>query len=116
MGIQPIRGRVDGSGIASNAEVKNILIFVLAGALLGIVVASLVVPPALAWYTAPGGLPQGAQIQALVQIPEVIRYSTGRLIRGQMIGAAIGAIAGFGVGFFASARSRQAISSSATRT
>jgi hypothetical protein len=95
--------------------VKNILIFVLAGALLGIVAASVIVPPALAWYTAPGGLPQGAQIQALVQIPEVIRYSTGRLIRGQMIGAAIGAIAGFGVAFFASARSRQAVSSPATR-
>lgn len=94
---------------------KNILIFVLAGALLGIVAASVIVPPALAWYTAPGGLPQGAQIQALVQIPEVIRYSTGRLIRGQMIGAAIGAIAGFGVAFFASARSRQAVSSPATR-
>ena len=94
---------------------KNVLIFVLAGALLGIVVASLVVPPALSWYTAPGGLPQGAQIQALVQIPEVIRYSTGRLIRGQMIGAAIGAIGGFAVAFFASARPRQTISSSATR-
>ena len=94
---------------------KTVLIFVLAGALLGIVVASVVVPPALAWYTAPGGLPQGAQIQALVQIPEVIRYSTGRLIRGQMIGAAIGAIAGFVVAFFASARSRQAISSPAAR-
>lgn len=98
-----------------SADVKNFLIFVLAGALLGIVVASLVVPPALSWYTAPGGLPQGAQIQALVQIPEVIRYSTGRLIRGQMIGAAIGAIAGFGVAFFASSRSRQTISSPATR-
>lgn len=94
---------------------KTVLIFVLAGALLGIVVASVVVPPALAWYTAPGGLPQGAQIQALVQIPEVIRYSTGRLIRGQMIGAAIGAIAGFGVAFFANARSRQAISGPTTR-
>jgi len=86
--------------------VKNVLLFVMGGALLGIFVASLVVPPALAWYTAPGGLPQGAQIQALVQIPEVIRYSTGRLIRGQLIGAAIGAIAGFGVGFFAGSRSR----------
>jgi len=95
--------------------VKTVLIFVLAGALLGIVVASVIVPPALSWYTAPGGLPQGAQIQALVQIPEVIRYSTGRLIRGQMIGAAIGAIAGFAVAFFASARSRQAIASPATR-
>ena len=85
---------------------KNVLIFVLTGVLLGIVVASLVVPPALAWYTAPGGLPQGAQIQALVQIPEVIRYSTGRLIRGQLIGGAIGAIVGFGIGLFFKARAQ----------
>jgi hypothetical protein len=84
----------------------KILVFVLAGALLGIVAASVVVPPALSWYTTPGGLPQGAQIQALVQIPEVIRYSTGRLIQGQMIGAAIGAIVGLGVGLFANSRSR----------
>jgi hypothetical protein len=80
--------------------VKNVLIFVLGGALLGIVIASLIVPPALSWYTAPGGLPQGAQIQALVQIPEVIKYSTGRLIRGQLIGAAIGAMIGLGIGIF----------------
>ena len=82
------------------------LVFVMAGALLGIAIASLVVPPALAWYTAPGGLPQGAQIQALVQIPEVIRYSTGRLIRGQLIGAALGAIVGLGVGVFLRSGSR----------
>jgi hypothetical protein len=86
--------------------VKNILLFVLAGALLGIVIASLVVPPALAWYTAPGGLPQGAQIQALVEIPEVIRYSTGRLIRGQLVGAAIGAIGGLVIALVAGARTR----------
>jgi hypothetical protein len=84
----------------------KLLVFVLAGALLGIVAASVVVPPALSWYTTPGGLPQGAQIQALVQIPEVIRYSTGRLIQGQMIGAAIGAIAGLGVGLFANSQAR----------
>lgn len=77
---------------------KTILILVLTGALLGVVVASLVVPPALSWYTAPGGLPQGAQIQAIVQIPEVIRYATGKLIRGQMIGSAIGAILGLVAG------------------
>jgi hypothetical protein len=87
----------------------KILVFVLAGALLGIAIASLVVPPALAWYTAPGGLPQGAQIQALVQIPEVIRYSTGRLMRGQLIGAGIGAVVGFGIGFFVSAGSRRRV-------
>ena len=88
---------------------KTILIFVLAGALLGIVVASLVVPPALAWYTAPGGLPEGAQIQAIVQIPEVIRYSTGRLIRGQLIGGAIGATVGLIVGIALGVRSRPKI-------
>ena len=90
---------------------KNVLICVLAGALTGILIASLVVPPALAWYTAPGGLPQGAQIQALVQIPEVIRYSTGRLVRGQLIGAAIGAFVGLGVGLFLNAGSRSSAAS-----
>jgi hypothetical protein len=73
---------------------KTVLILVLAGALLGIVVASYIVPPALSWYSAPGGLPQGTQIQALVQIPEVIRYATGKLLRGQAIGAGIGAVLG----------------------
>jgi hypothetical protein len=73
---------------------KTIVIFALSGALLGVVLASLLVPPALSWYTAPGGLPQGTQIQALVQIPEVIRYATGKLIRSQMIGALVGAAVG----------------------
>ena len=86
--------------------VKTTVILVLAGAIIGAVIASYVVPPALAWYTAPGGLPEGAQIQAIVQIPEVIRYSTGRLIRGQLIGAAIGATVGLIVGIALGVRSR----------
>jgi hypothetical protein len=86
--------------------VKTLLNFVLAGALLGVFVASVVVPPALSWYTTPGGLPEGAQIQALVEIPEVIRYSTGRLLRWQAIGAAIGAVAGLGGGIFLMRRHR----------
>jgi hypothetical protein len=85
---------------------KTTLIFVLLGALLGIAIASWVVPPALAWYTSPGGLPQGAEVQAVVQISEVIRYSTSRLIRGQLIGAAIGAAIGLGLGIFSNVRSR----------
>jgi hypothetical protein len=80
------------------------LTFALIGALLGIVIASLVVPPALSWSTAPGGLPQGTQIQALVQIPEVIAYATGRLIRGQAIGAAAGAVVGSVVSMLVSRR------------
>jgi hypothetical protein len=92
--------------------VKTTVIFVLLGALAGIAVASLVVPPALSWYTAPGGLPKGAQIQALVQIPEVIRYSTSKLIWGQLIGASIGAVIGLALGIVA-ARSGRARSSTA---
>ena len=51
---------------------KNVLILVLAGALLGVIAASYIAPPMLSWYTTPGGLPQGAQVQALVQIPDVV--------------------------------------------
>ena len=73
---------------------KTALIFILAGALTGVSVASFLVPPMLSWYTSPGGLPQGAQIQAVVQIPEVIRYATSRLLWGQTIGGSIGAVLG----------------------
>lgn len=73
---------------------KDAALFMLAGALAGIAIASFAVPPALSWYSAPGGLPEGTTIQALVQIPEVIRYSTGKLIRWQTFGAILGAVAG----------------------
>ena len=86
--------------------VKTTLILALVGAIIGAVIASYVVPPALAWYTAPGGLPEGAQIQAVVQIPEVIRYATGKLIRGQLIGAAIGATIGLVLGIVLGFRGR----------
>jgi hypothetical protein len=86
---------------------KTTLIWTLAGALIGAVVASFVVPPALAWYTSPGGLPQGAQVQSVVQIPEVIRYATTHLIRGQLIGGVIGAVVGLAIGIFAHVPTRQ---------
>ena len=78
--------------------IKTTVIFMLVGALLGVVAASFAVPPALAWYSEPGGLPKGAQIQALVQIPEVIRYSTSKLIYWQAISAGIGAVLGLALG------------------
>lgn len=86
---------------------KNTVILMLVGALAGIAVASSVVPPALSWYTEPGGLPKGAQIQAIVSIPEVIRYSTGKLINGQLIGAGIGATLGLLVGIVFGVRGRR---------
>lgn len=86
---------------------KTTLILVLAGAIVGAVVASLIVPPAIAWYTAPGGLPAGAQITSVVQIPEVIRYATDRLFRGQLIGAGIGGAVGLALGLSAGVRGRR---------
>ena len=85
----------------------------LVGALAGVVIASVAVPPALAWYTAPGGLSGGASIPAVVQIPEVIRYATTRLILGQLIGAGIGAALGlvFGIMFGRRGRVRAAAGS-----
>jgi len=77
------------------------------GAITGAVIASFVVPPALSWYTTPGGLPGGAQVQAVVQIPEVIRYATTSLIRGQLIGAGIGAALGLVVGVLLGVRGRR---------
>jgi hypothetical protein len=88
---------------------KTTVILVLTGALIGAAVASWVVPPALAWYTTPGGLPRGAEVQAVVQISEVIRYSTSRLIRGQLIGAAAGAALGLAVGVFLDFRHRRGV-------
>jgi hypothetical protein len=86
---------------------KTYLVLMLSGALIGIVAASYIVPPALSWYTSPGGLPKGAEVQAVVQIPEVIRYATTRLIRGQLIGGAIGAALGLTLGIVMSSRARQ---------
>jgi hypothetical protein len=78
---------------------KTAFILMLVGALIGVVAASLIVPPMLGWYSSPGGLPQGAQVQAVVQIPEVIRYATSRLLMGQTIGASIGAVLGLVIYF-----------------
>ena len=71
---------------------KGILIWVLLGALLGIVAASFIVPPMLGWYNEAGYLSKGNQAAAMVNLPEVVKYSTSRLIRGQAIGGLIGAV------------------------
>jgi hypothetical protein len=77
---------------------KGILIWVLAGALLGIAAASVIVPPMLSWYNEAGYLSNAGQPAAMVNLPDVVKYSTTRLIRGQAIGAAIGAVVFFGLG------------------
>ena len=86
---------------------KTTIILLLMGAIIGAVVASFVVPPALSWYATPGGLPGGAQVQAVVQINEVIRFATSKLIRGQVLGGTIGAAAGLVLGILLSVRGRR---------
>ena len=92
---------------------KNAFIPALVGALVGVVAASIIVPPMLGWYSSPGGLPQGAQVQAVVQIPEVIRYATSRLLIGQSIGGGIGAVLGL-VLYFVSRRPKVPAPSTST--
>lgn len=72
---------------------KNALLLMLSGALAGAVIASVIVPPMLSWYATPG-LPQGAAIPSLVQVPDVIRSTVSRLLWGQAIGAGLGAVGG----------------------
>lgn len=86
---------------------KGILIWILAGALAGAVAASFIVPPMLSWYNEAGYLAKGGQPAAMVNLPEVVRYATTRLIRGQAIGAGIGAVVFFVLGLAVGGRSRR---------
>jgi len=85
---------------------KTHLIFLLIGALLGAALASVVVPPTLSWYATPGGMPKGAQVQVIVQMPEVIHYATSKLIIGQAIGAGVGAAVCLGFSLFLASKRR----------
>jgi hypothetical protein len=72
---------------------RTVLLTMLVGAILGVVVASFVVPPVLAWYNAPGAISQsGKQVETLCNLPDLIRYTSKRLLLGQAIGALVGAI------------------------
>ena len=73
-------------------SLKTVLVFMMTGALLGVVIASLIVPPILSWYNEPGAIAPGRQIETLCNLPELIRYTSTRLIRGQLIGAVVGAL------------------------
>lgn len=73
-------------------KLKTVGTYVLIGAFVGGVIASFVVPPVLAWYNETGKISSASQVQTLCNLPELIRYTSSRLLRGQLIGAAIGAL------------------------
>ena len=66
---------------------KTLFNFVLAGALMGIVVASWVGPAFLGWYNE-----TPFATQTMCNLPEVIRRSTSSLLTYQAIGAGIGGL------------------------
>ena len=70
---------------------KTVLVFMMMGAIVGTVAASFIVPPILGWYNEPGSISPGKQVETLCNLPELIRYTSSRLMRGQLIGAGIGA-------------------------
>jgi uncharacterized membrane protein YeaQ/YmgE (transglycosylase-associated protein family) len=72
--------------------VKTVVLFMLIGALIGIAVASFVVPPMLAWYAEPGGPHAGEKVQAICDLAETIRSATHRLMMSQLVAGIIGAI------------------------
>ena len=84
----------DGSRLCNSGAMKSlktVLVFMMTGALLGVVIASFLVPPILSWYNEPGAIAPGRQVETLCNLPELIRYTSTRLIRGQLIGAVLGA-------------------------
>jgi hypothetical protein len=95
---------------------KGILIWVLMGAILGIVAASFVVPPMLSWYNEAGYMAKNGQPAAMVNLPEVVRYATTRLIRGQAIGGGIGAVVFFVLGLAIGGRGRRRAAPPASTT
>jgi hypothetical protein len=87
--------------------VKSLAIWALVGAVVGIAASSFIVPPMLSWYNEAGYLSRGSQPQTVVHLPDVIRYATTGLIRGQAIGGLVGAVVFFSIGFAVGGKRRR---------
>ncbi|MBI3184444.1 MAG: hypothetical protein HYZ28_20100 [Myxococcales bacterium] len=77
------------------ATFKRLLAFLLGGAILGAVVASLVAPGLISWYNTPGAMvPPGFDLSPFA------RQVTNALLRAQLIGAGVGAAAAAALAVF----------------
>ncbi len=92
---------------------RTIALFVVVGFLLGVVVASIVVPPVLTWYNEPGRISPGKQLETVCNLPDVIRYATGHLIRGQLLGGTIGGVVFLAIGLVVERRRQSTASATA---
>ncbi len=88
--------------------VKTVIIFVLLGAILGAVAASIVAPPALGWYNEAGFLSQNGQPQVMVNLPQVIKYTSERILKAQAVGGGLGAFTFLVLGLVSAGRRRRA--------
>jgi hypothetical protein len=70
------------------ARLKTVLTFMLAGAFLGNLVATLAAPSFMQWYNA---TPLASQ--TVCNLPQVVQDVTSQLIRAQLIGSGLGAVA-----------------------
>ena len=95
-------------------SVKTVAVYMMIGAFLGIAMASFIVPPALAWYNKAGDIAPGKPVETLCNLPEIIRYTSSRVLRGQLIGAAVGALLFLFPGVIAARRRHEAGGSSPT--
>ena len=86
---------------------KTVLVYMMIGAMLGVVVASFVVPPVVAWYNEPGQISPNKPVETLCNVPDLIRYASKRLLWGQVIGAGVGALLFLFPGVFAVQRRRR---------
>ena len=68
-------------------KLKTVLTFMLAGALLGNLVATFAAPRFMEWYNS---TPLASQ--TMCNLPQVVRDVTAQLIRAQLIGSGIGVI------------------------
>ena len=93
---------------------KTVLVYMMIGALLGVVAASFIVPPVLAWYNKTGDISPNHPVETLCDLPELIRYTSSRILRGQLIGAGIGAFIFIFPGVTSARRRRDAASVPAT--
>lgn len=88
------------------AKLKTVLTFMLAGAFLGNLVATLAAPLFMEWYNS-----TDLASQTLCNLPQLVRTVTDQLIRSQLIGSGIGAVAFLVLSiFFLRSRSQKQLS------